>query len=386
MLADSVERFVREHGHFDAWRRLTSAGLAYDEANWRRMADWGWLALLIPEAHGGVGASTAEAMIVGEGMGRGLLREPFVSSCVLAVRLLAQAGSPAQCQLLAGIADGSVRVAVALAEADGRFHLNSVATRATPCGSGFCLSGSKSWVPDGSSAQWLIVPARTQGLEHDTWGISLFLLPVDAVGLQRRDFRSPDHQHISQLLLQGVELSADALIGPLHKGLELLEQAVDHATAVRLAEACGAMDAVCEMTLDYLKVRKQFGSTIGSFQVVQHRMVDMCIACEEARSMLQLALAALAEPAPERQKSMAAAKARVGQCGLYVGYQAVQLHGGVGTSDELAVSHYLKRLIMIDTAYGNADFQRERYMALSEAAFSAKSHKGGALLCQEPST
>ncbi|MDT4865978.1 Crotonobetainyl-CoA dehydrogenase [compost metagenome] len=193
-------------------------------------------------------------------------------------------------------------------------------------------------------------------------------MPADAIGLLRSDFRSPDHQHIGQLQLDGVDLPTSALLGPLHEGLALLEEGVDNAIAARLAEACGAMDAVSEMTLEYLKVRKQFGTTIGSFQALQHRMVDMTIACEEARSMLLLAQASMDGDPLQRQRALAAAKARVGQCSLFVGHQAVQLHGGVGTSDELAVSHYLKRLSMIDLAYGNADFQRDRFSALSDAA------------------
>ncbi|QHE84472.1 acyl-CoA dehydrogenase family protein [Hydrogenophaga sp. BPS33] len=366
MLADGVARFVREHGRFEDWRKLTAAGAPFDEANWKRMAEMGWLALAIPEEHGGYGASIAETMIVAEGLGRGLLREPFVSTCVMAVRLLARAGNSTQHGLFEGIADGSGRIATALAESAGRFHLNRVHTRAVPVNGGYRLNGAKAWVPDASSAQWFVVPARTQGTGEARDGISLFLVPADAPGLQRSDFRSPDHQHIGQLQLDGVEVPASALIGPLHAGLALLEDAVDHAIAARLAEACGAMDAVSEMTLEYLKVRKQFGTTIGSFQALQHRMVDMTIACEEARSMLLLAQGSLdAEPA-QRQRAIAAAKARVGQCGLYVGHQAVQLHGGVGTSDELAVSHYLKRLSMIDLAFGNADHQRDRFIALSD--------------------
>jgi alkylation response protein AidB-like acyl-CoA dehydrogenase len=383
MLADGVERFVREHGRFEQWRKLTAAGAAYDEDNWRRMADMGWLALAIPEEHGGFGASAADTMIVAEGIGRGLLREPFVSTSVMAARLLARAGTAEQCKLFEGMADGSVRIAVALGEAAGRFHLNSVRTRAMPSGAGFRLSGEKSWVPDASTAHWLIVPARTRGSEGDASSISLFLVAADSPGLRRTDFRSPDHQHISQLQMDGLDLPESALLGPLHEGLALLEYAVDHAIAARLAEACGAMDAVSEMTLDYLKVRKQFGTTIGSFQALQHRMVDMSIACEESRSMLQLALDGLDAPPAQRRRSIAAAKARIGQCGLYVGYQAVQLHGGVGTSDELAVSHYLKRLAMIDTAYGNADFQRDRFIALSDAVPAAVSQDAASTVEQE---
>lgn len=367
MLADGVDRFVREHGRFDQWRKLTAEGAAFDEGNWRRMADLGWLALAVPEEDGGFGATAAETMIVAEGLGRGLLREPYVSTCVLAARMLARAGNTLQRGLLAGIAEGRVRIATALGEEGGRFQMNQVRTRAEHTGTGFSLSGAKSWVPDASSAQWIIVPARTRGPASASDGISLFLVAADAPGLQRTDFRSPDHQHISELKLEGVALAESALLGPLHGGLALLEYGVDHAIAARLAEACGAMETVAAMTLDYLKVRKQFGATIGSFQALQHRMVDMTIACEEARSMLQLVADHMEAAPAERQRAVSAAKARIGQCGYYVGHQAVQLHGGVGTSDELAVSHYLKRLAMIDMSFGNADFHRGRFIALSDA-------------------
>ncbi|MDD0838221.1 acyl-CoA dehydrogenase [Curvibacter sp. HBC61] len=367
MLADGVDRFVREHGRFEHWRKLSAGGAPYDEAHWQQMADMGWLALFIPEAEGGIGAGPAEVAIVAEGLGRGLFRGPYISTCVMAVRLLTQAGQAPQKRLFEGIADGSVRVATALGENGAHFRLDSVQTTAKPSGNGFCLDGFKPWVPDGDTAQWLVIPARTEGPAHQAEGISLFLLPADTPGLHRTDFRSPDHQHISQFELRGVEVPPLALLGPKGQGLALLQDAVDHAITARLAEACGAMDEVCAMTLDYLKVRQQFGTTIGSFQALQHRIVDMRIACEEARSMLQLALDGLETGGVDGQRAVAAAKARVGQCGLYVGYQAVQLHGGVGTSDELAVSHYLKRLSMIDMAFGNADFQRDRFMALTDA-------------------
>ncbi len=368
MLQDGVERFVREHGRFEQWRKLTAQGAPFDEDNWRRMADLGWLALAIPEEDGGFGASVAETMIVTEGIGRGLLREPYVSTCVLAARMIGRAGSAEQRGLLGAIAEGKLRIATALGEAGGRFHLQHVDTRAEATANGFRLNGHKNWGPDAGSAQWLIVPARTAGAVDDTHGISLFLLQADTAGIQHTDFRSPDHSHQSHLRLEGVQLPASALLGTLHEGLALLEYGVDHAIAARLAEACGAMEAVAAMTLDYLKVRKQFGTTIGSFQALQHRMVDTTIACEEARSMLNLVRAHIDGPADARKRAVSAAKTRVGQCGYYVGHQAVQLHGGVGTSDELAVSHYLKRLAMIDLAFGNADFHRDRYIALSDAA------------------
>ena len=367
MLQDGVERIVRDHGKFEQWRHSTASAEAFDRGTWQQMAELGWLGLGLAEEHGGIGGSPADTALVMEGFGRGLLRQPYVSSCVLSMRLLSASGQPSALGLLEGIADGSTLVTTALAEAHARFHLHRVRTTATPTADGFTLAGDKSWVPDASSADWIIVPARTAGREDAQEGLSLFLVPANAPGMQRQNFRSPDHQHIGHLQLQQVRLGATALLGPLHGGLPLLEEAVDHAIVARLSEACGAMDAVAAMTLDYIKTRKQFGTTIGSFQSLQHRMVDMMIACEEARSILGPALQSLGGAPEQRKRAVSAAKTRIGQCGLYVGHQAVQLHGGIGTSDELAVSHYLKRLLMIDLAYGNSDHHLERFAATAPA-------------------
>jgi alkylation response protein AidB-like acyl-CoA dehydrogenase len=367
MLQDGVERIVREHGRFEQWRQSSASAEPFDRGVWQQMAELGWLGLGLAEELGGIGGSPADTALVMEGFGRGLLRQPYVSSCILSMRLLAASGEPSALALLEGITSGTTLVTTALAEAHGRFDLHRIRTHAMQTDEGFTLQGEKSWVPDASSADWIIVPARTAGAEDAPGGISLFLVPAAAPGLQRQDFRSPDHQHVSQLRLDQVLLPATALIGPPGGGLGLLEEAVDHAIVARLSEACGAMDAVAAMTLDYIKTRKQFGTTIGSFQSLQHRMVDMMIACEESRSILGAALQSLAGSAVQRRRAVSAAKTRIGQCGLFVGHQAVQLHGGIGTSDELAVSHYLKRLLMIDLAYGNSDHHLERFAATAAA-------------------
>lgn len=363
MLQDGVDRIVREYGRFEQWRQSTASAEAFDRKVWQQMADLGWLGLGLAEALGGIGGSPADTALVMEGIGRGLLRQPYVSSCVLSMKLLEASGQDLERALLEGIASGTTLVTTALAEPQARFGLHRVTTRAEPADDGWLLHGEKSWVPDASSADWIIVPARTSGDADDREGISLFLVPAGAPGLQRQDFRSPDHQHLAALHLQRVRVPASARIGPTGGGLVLLEAAVDHAIVARLAEACGAMDAVSAMTLEYIKTRKQFGTTIGSFQSLQHRMVDMMIACEESRSILGTAMQSLGAPEPERRRAVSAAKARVGQCALFVGHQAVQLHGGIGTSDELAVSHYLKRLLMIDLAFGNSDHHLERFAA-----------------------
>jgi alkylation response protein AidB-like acyl-CoA dehydrogenase len=367
MLQDGVDRLVRDHGKFEQWRQSTASAEAFDRQVWQQMADLGWLGLGIAEEYGGIGGTAADIGLVMEGFGRGLLRQPYVSSCILSKHLLQASAEALARALLEGIASGTTLVSTAVAESRARFHLQQVRTRATRSDDGFMLTGEKSWVPDASSADWFIVPARTAGHDDAEDGISLFLVPTAAPGLQRQDYRGPDHQHVGALRLEQVRLPETALIGPRDAGFALLEEAVDHAIVARLSEACGAMEAVAAMTLEYIKTRKQFGAVIGSFQSLQHRMVDMMIACEESRSILGTALQGLAGSPGQRRCAVSAAKTRIGQCGLYVGHQAVQLHGGIGTSDELAVSHYLKRLLMIDLAFGNSDHHLQRFAANAPA-------------------
>jgi len=284
--------------------------------------------------------------------------EPYVTSCILAPALLAQGSGEAVNRVLGAIATGDAQVSPALAEPDSGFNLNRVTTRAIRTDGAFRISGIKSYAENGADAEWFIVPARTAGAPDERDGISLFLVPHTAPGLKRNDFRGIDHHGHASLQLDAVAVGTDALLGPLDGGLPLLEAAVDRAIAAHLAEAVGSMDALRAMTLDYLKSRRQFGATIGSFQVLQHRMVDIAIACEEARAITCHATSTLAADPVVRRGAVSAAKVRVAQTGLFVGRESVQLHGGVGTSDELMVSHHLKRLMMIDLAYGNADHHR----------------------------
>ncbi|HWU81359.1 MAG TPA: acyl-CoA dehydrogenase, partial [Caulobacter sp.] len=307
-----------------------------------------------------LGAGPFETMVVAEAFGRYLMLEPFVSGCVIAPVLLGAATDEVRARLMSSLVAGKVVVSLADAEPAGRFDLNRIATRAEVVDGGYRLTGEKSHALDGGVADWFIVPARTAGADDDEAGISLFLAPAKAEGLTVVRSRAMDNRHNASLKLDGVAVPNENLIGGLGDGFGLLRKAVDHGLVARLAEAVGAMDAVHEKTLEYLKTRKQFGQTLGAFQALQHRAVDMAIACEEARSMMYLATIALLGDAVGRRKVIAAAKARVGQTSLYVGRQAVQLHGGVGFTEELAVAHYLKRLIMIDMAFGNADHHRAK--------------------------
>ncbi len=345
LLRDSITRFALEHGDFAKWRRALPAG-PHNQAAWSQMAELGWLAIAVPEAAGGLGGSAVETMLVMEGLGRALSREPYVGTAVIAPALI---DDPA---ILAAIIAGETRIALAVAETGNRFNLAAAETTAT----GGTLTGTKSFVHDGATADWFIVSAQTGP------ALTLHLVPRDAPGLTITPIRGPDHRHHARLTL------ANTPTRPLQGGLDALESAVDRAIAAHLAEAVGSMEALRDMTLAYLKTREQFGATIGSFQALQHRMVDIALACEEARSMLYFATLRLDAPAPDRRIAVSAAKTRIGQTARFVAHQSVQLHGGIGTSDELPVSHHLKRLMIIETLYGNSDHHRARFAAATDAA------------------
>jgi len=359
MLRDSVDRFGTDH--FPPSDRLGMLAAGSDPARWRAMAELGWLALMVPEADGGLGGSALDAMIVMEGFGRHLILEPFATSAVFAPALLAAA--PVGAALLEQLVAGDIRIAPALAESDSGFDLNRVALSAVPEGDGYRLTGRKTHSEDGADADWFIVSARTSGADDSPDGISLFLVSADAPGLTIERFRAIDHHRHARLDFDGVSLEGGSLIGTIGGGLAPLEEAVDRTIAALLGEAVGSIDALRDITLEHLRTRHQFGVPIGTFQALQHRMVDIDIACEEARSMLYYATLHLTSEPVERRLAVAAAKARVGQTSLFVGRQAVQLHGGLGMSAELIVSHHLKRLMMIDCAFGNASHHKAVFAA-----------------------
>ena len=351
MLADSVDRFGRDTWPVADRPRLLAEHGRGETGRWRAMADLGWLALPFAESQGGIGGAPSDLMVVAEGLGRHLVPDPFVGCGVLVSSLLGET----QSALVEAVIAGTARVALALGDGDARFDHLAVATTATRVGDGYRLTGDKQFVLDGGDAQLFLIPALLDG------ATGLFLVASDAAGLEIDRFRALDHHRHARLRLRGavsdVLLSADAE--------KPLNHAVQRATLALCAEAVGAMDALNAMTLDYLKTRKQFGAAIGSFQALQHRMVDMAIAAEEARSITYRATLEMEAGVEDGGRMVAAAKTRVGQTGLFVGRQAVQLHGGIGTSDELVISHYLKRLMMIDMTFGHADHHRARFAALA---------------------
>jgi alkylation response protein AidB-like acyl-CoA dehydrogenase len=356
-LQDTLRRFIAKDYPFEHRRTLAKSADGFDREAWKTFADFGILALPFDEEFGGLNGNAVDTMLVMEMLGRGLALEPYVSTVVLCGGLIRDAGSAAQKEgLLPMIAGGELMLALAHYEAGGRYALDQIATTATATNGGWQLDGAKAVVLGAPSADKLIVSAL------DGKGMSLFLVDAKAPGVSLRSYPTQDGARAADVKLAGVKVGAEALIGPAGSALASVERAIDYANAALCAEAVGIMSALNEVTLEYLKTRKQFGVPIGKFQALQHRMADMAIATEQARSMAILAaVRADSADAAERSRAVAAAKAYVTQSARLVGQQAVQLHGGMGVVDELNVGHYFKRLTMIGLTFGDADYQLGRF-------------------------
>ncbi|HYE51004.1 MAG TPA: acyl-CoA dehydrogenase family protein [Azospirillaceae bacterium] len=360
LLQDSVRRFVAERYGFDARRAIVAGPDGFSRAHWRTMAELGWLMLPFDEADGGLGGGGVEIMLVAEQFGRGLVVEPFLTSCIMAGDLIARLGTPDQKgRLLPPIMDGGLLATVAATEPQSRFDLGAVATRAERRDGGWVLDGAKSVVLHGPSAGLFVVPARTAE------GITLFLVPGDAAGLTRRDYPLVDGWRASDVRLEQVRVDDGARLGAAGAGLAPLQAMADRAILALGAEAVGAMEVLLWSTVEYARTRVQFDQPIGRFQVVQHRLVDMYVEYEQTKSLLLLAAMRLGEGGTAAASAASALKAQVGRAGRFIGQQAVQLHGGMGMTDELPVGHYFKRLTAIDALFGNVDFHLERFASLS---------------------
>jgi alkylation response protein AidB-like acyl-CoA dehydrogenase len=325
---------------------------------WKQYAELGLLALPFEEKYGGTGGTAVDTMIVAEAFGRALVLEPYLATVVLCGSLVRLGGSDQQrATLLAKIAAGELLIAFAHSEPQARYDLADVATRARKDGGGYIVDGAKTLVLHGDSADKLIVSARTAGQQRDPQGISLFLVDADADGVSRRGYATIDGQRAAEVTLSDVRVGPEALIGEAGDALPLIERATDIAIAAQCAEAVGAMTAMQEMTVDYLKIRKQFGVPIGNFQVLQHRATEMLIALEQARSMAMLAaIIAEDENAAERRRAISAAKVQICNSGRLIGQQATQLHGGIGMTMEYKVGHYFKRVTAIAATFGDAAY------------------------------
>jgi alkylation response protein AidB-like acyl-CoA dehydrogenase len=363
MLADTVERFVADSYSLEVRRRLAASERGFSEEHWQQFAAMGLLALSVPEEYGGLGSSAVETLIVMQALGRALVLEPYWSSAVVAARLIAASGTAEQrAYWLPAIADGTRRLALATFEPQARFDLTQIRSRARRTSTGHVLDARKAVVQHAGAADALIVSARTDGGDCDRGGITLFLIEARAPGVQIESFPNIDGLRSAEVTLRAVVAGPDTVLGQLDAGIEPLEYAVDVGLAALCAEAVGCMEQLLALTGEQLRARHQFGRPIGSFQALQHRVSEMAIATEQARSAALLAAAHLdGADSMARRRAVSAAKALVGRSGHTVGQSAVQLHGGMGMTDELAVGHYFKRLTCIDLTWGNSEHHTELF-------------------------
>ena len=368
-LQDAAERFVRDKYAFENRRKIAATERGWLEENWAQMAELGWLGVPLTEAEGGYGGPI-ETMILMEQFGKGLVLEPFLPTAVIGGGILARAGSQAQKdQLLAPMMEGKKQFAFAWLERQSRYNLADVSLKAEKSGAGYTLSGHKGVVYNAPSADNIFVLARTAGGQREEKGLTLFVVDAKAKGLTRRDYPTQDALRASELTFDKVAVGADAVLGKVDGAFPIVEEAVDRAIVALCAEATGCMDAINAATLEYIKTRKQFGVPIGKFQVLQHRMVDCFTNAQEARSMTLMAALKIDDAdATVRKKAASGAKVQIGKSGKFCGQSAVQMHGGMGVTDELSVSHYFKRLTMIDLMFGNHQHHLTRYSNLAMAS------------------
>jgi len=369
LLRESAERFVAENFTAEHRRRMVNDPLGYSSDIWKQFAELGWLALPIPENRGGLGGGAIETSILMEAFGRGLVSEPYLSTVVMSAALIERCGSEAQKQtLLPRIADGSLTLALAHSERAARFDLAHVETSARKTPDGWRLDGAKIAVIDGGSAARLIVSARMAGNNGDAGNLCLFLMPSDVAGVTLRDFQRLGGGRGCHLELKDVALPPDALLGDSSDTLSAIEEAIDRAMAALGAEAVGIMQTLLDSTLEYTKIRKQFGRPLAANQVIKHRLADMAMQTDEARSMALRASLMLDAAPLARSRAASAAKAKIGKCARFVAEQSVQLHGGMGVTEELDVGAYFKRLVAFDTLFGGSAHHYRRHAALSGRA------------------
>ena len=368
LLRNTVQKLIADKYEFETRRQVAVSESGWRPEIWAEFAELGLLAAPFTEDQGGLGGGPIETMVLMEEFGKGLVVEPYLGTVVLAGGLLRHGGSAAQQEeLVPAIIGGEDIYAFAYAEPQGRFNFADLTTTAKKDGSGYVLSGHKAVVLGAPWANKLVVTARTAGGQRDDKGVSVFVVDKSAKGVSTRDYPTVDGQRASEITFENVSVGADALIGQADEGLGLVERVTDEAIAAVCAEACGAMKVLNDTTVEYCKTRKQFGVPIGKFQVLQHRMVDMFMAYEQSVSITYMVTLKLEESDAERQRAASAAKVQIGKAGRFVGQEAVQLHGGMGMTDELNVGHYFKRLTMIDTLFGNVDHHLKRYASLDEA-------------------
>ena len=365
MIQQSVERFVQENYDLTNRVKISSEDPGYSQDYWTAMAELGWLGLAFSEEDGGFGGNQIDTLVLMEQFGKGLVLEPFLANIVLGGGAIKRGGTPAiKESVLPNLIEGNLQVTLAYAEEQSRFDIEDVATAAREDGNNFIINGKKSMVLNAESADKIVVVARTNGSQVDEDGISLFLVDATSAGIERDNFPTVDGLRASEITFTDVEVSSDNLIGEKDKGFSILQAVVNDAILALSAEAVGAMEVLYKDTVEYTQQREQFDHPLSDFQVLQHRMVDMFMEYEQCKSLLLRATMETVQDPILAQRTVHALKHLIGKSGIFVGESAVQLHGGMGVTEELRIGHFFKRLLVIDSQFGNADFHLDKFTGL----------------------
>jgi alkylation response protein AidB-like acyl-CoA dehydrogenase len=366
MIQQTVERFVEDNYDLNTRVALSSNSPGFSTDYWQSMAELGWLGLPFEEEDGGFGGNQIDVLVVMEQFGRGLVLEPYLASIVMGGGALKRGGTDAlKGEMLPGVIEGSLQLAFAYAEVQSRFDLDDVITSARKEGENFTLNGQKSMVQNAETADQIVVTARTSGGQVDQQGITLFLIAADAEGLTRDNFPTVDGLRASEITLENVCVGPERILGKVDQGFNILQSVANDAMLALGAEAVGAMEVLYKDTVDYTQQREQFDHPLSEFQVLQHRMVDMFMEYEQCKSLLYRATMETIQDPEAAQRTIHALMHLIGKSGLFIGENAVQLHGGMGMTEELRIGHYFKRLLAIDATFGNADYHLQKFTTFS---------------------
>ena len=365
MIQQSVERFVQENYDLSNRIKISSEDPGFSKEYWSSMAELGWLGLAFSEEDGGFGGNQIDTLVLMEQFGKGLVLEPFLANVVLGGGSIKRGASQEIKDLIIpNLIDGSLQITLAYAEEQSRFDIEDVATAAREENGGFIINGKKSMVLNAESADKIVVVARTSGSQVDEEGISLFVVDADAEGIEKENFPTVDGLRASEIIFKDVKVESTSLIGEKDKGFSILQAVVNDAILALAAEAVGAMEVLYKDTVEYTQQREQFDHPLSDFQVLQHRMVDMFMEYEQCKSLLFRATMETVQDPSLSQRTVHALKHLIGKSGIFVGESAVQLHGGMGVTEELRIGHFFKRLLVIDSQFGNADFHLDKFTSL----------------------
>jgi alkylation response protein AidB-like acyl-CoA dehydrogenase len=364
MLKDSIGKFISQDYDWDSRRAIVASEHGYSQAHWQLFADLGWLTVPFNEEDGGLGGSAVDLVVMMEEFGKGLVVEPFIANTVLAGNLLTLLANSAQKEtLLAPLMAGELQLALAFAETGNRYDLSKLECAAIADGDDFVINGHKSVVLNGAMAEHLLVAVRSAGVAGDREGVSIALVDASASGVRREAYPTVDGQRAADIWFENVRVPATALIGAAGSALDALESTIDRAALAVCAEAVGAMQVSLNKTVEYSRIRKQFGVSLSTFQALQHRMARMFMEVEQAKSIVLMAAMAMDQAGGTQSRALSAAKSRIGKAARKVSQESVQIHGGVGVTDELDIGHYFKRLTTIQYLYGSTDYHTRRFAA-----------------------